>query len=77
MKLENIKSLYPERRHRYLYSLSSTTVFIVSFEHILHLVLVFLLLSLNMQLPGGILTYLPSEKKTTLLKRNSNKDAFL
>ena len=28
-------------------------VFIVNFEHILHLVLVFLLLTLNMQLPTG------------------------
>ena len=28
-------------------------VFIVNFEHILHLVLVFLLLNLNMQLPAG------------------------
>ena len=28
-------------------------VFIVNFEHILHLVLVFLLLTLNMYLPGG------------------------
>ena len=28
-------------------------VFIVNFEHISHLVLVFLLLTLNMQLPAG------------------------
>ena len=28
-------------------------IFIVNFEHILHLVLVFLLLTLNMQLPAG------------------------
>ena len=37
----------PERR------LASSGVFIVNFEHISHLVLVFLLLTLNMQLPAG------------------------
>ena len=39
-------------------------VFIVNFEHILHLVLVFLLLILNMSLPAGI-TYTndPSEPR--------------
>ena len=30
-----------------------SSVFIVNFEHISHLVLVFLLLTLNMQLPAG------------------------
>ena len=32
--------------------------FIVNFEHISHLVLVFLLLTLNMQLPAGLKLYL-------------------
>ena len=39
----------PERRHW-----RRSGVFSVSFEHILHLVLVFLLLTLNMKLPAGI-----------------------
>ena len=39
----------PERRHW-----RRSGVFIVNFKHILHLVLVFLLLTLNMQLPTGI-----------------------
>ena len=38
----------PERRHW-----RRSGVFIVSFEHISHLVLLFLLLTLNMQLPAG------------------------
>ena len=38
----------PERRHWY-----RSGVFIVNFEHISQLVLVFLLLTLNMQLPAG------------------------
>ena len=38
----------PERRHWRRFG-----VFIVNFEHILHLALVFLLLNLNMQLPVG------------------------
>ena len=38
----------PERRHK-----RRSGVFIVNFEHISHLVLVFLLLTLNMQLPAG------------------------
>ena len=32
-------------------------VFIVSFEHISHLVLVFLLLTLNMQMPTGLFSF--------------------
>ena len=38
----------PERHHW-----RHSDVFIVNFEHILHLVLVFLLLTLNMSLPAG------------------------
>ena len=38
----------PERRHQH-----RSGIFIVNFERISHLVLVFLLLTLNMQLPGG------------------------
>ena len=38
----------PERRH-----CRRSGVFIVNFENILHLVLVFLLLALNMKLPAG------------------------
>ena len=49
----------PERRHW-----RRCGVFIVNFEHISHLVLVFLLLILNMSLPAGI-TYTrdPSEPR--------------
>ena len=32
---------------------TSSVIFIVNFEHILHFALVFLLLTLNMQLPPG------------------------
>ena len=39
----------PERRHW-----RRSGIFIINFEHIPHLVLVFLLLTLSMQLPGGI-----------------------
>ena len=35
-----------------------TGVFLVNFEHISHLVLVFLLLTLHMQLPAGINTFM-------------------
>ena len=38
----------PEQRHWHRFS-----VFIVKFEHISHLALAFLLLTLNMQLPAG------------------------
>ena len=38
----------PERRHWH-----HSGVFIVNFEHISHLVLVFLLLTFNMKLPAG------------------------
>ena len=44
----------PERRH---WRRSAT--FIVNFEHISHLVLVFLLLTLNMQLPAGFFPMKP------------------
>ena len=42
-----------ERRHW-----RRSGVFIANFEHILHLVLVFLLLTLNMYLPAGLASYL-------------------
>ena len=35
-------------------NIKGTSAFIVNFEHILHLVLAFLLLTLNMQLPTAI-----------------------
>ena len=44
----------PERRHW-----RPSGVLIVKFEHISHLVLVFLLLTLNMQLPAGF--FVPSQ----------------
>ena len=47
----------PERRHW-----RRSGIFIVNFEHISHLLLVFLLLTLNMELPAGLLFEIyPSE----------------
>ena len=43
-----------EQGVKYAHSLRRSGDFIVNFEHILHLVLVFLLLILNMYLPTGI-----------------------
>ena len=37
-----------------IYSTRRSGVFVVNFEHILHLVLVFLLLNLNRLLPAGV-----------------------
>ena len=59
----------PERRH-----CRCSGIFIVNFEHISHLVLVFLLLNLNMYLPAGLKPLLNgtlmvySEKICTLFK---------
>ena len=44
-----------------------TSVFIVNFEHISHLVLVFLLLNLNMQLPPGNVLPAHEQKQNQLL----------
>ena len=45
----------PERR--------PASVFIVNFEHISHLALVLLLLSLNTQLPAGVITHNESKNQ--------------
>ena len=48
-------------------------VFIVNFEHILHLVLVFLLLTLNMQLPAGLIhLHMFCNKNIAFLKNTSS-----
>ena len=66
----------PERRHWH-----RSVVFIVNFEHILHLVLVFLLLTLNMKLPAEGKTILGLQKPTFLLtlliKSDHNYGNFL
>ena len=38
-----------------MFKVNYKNTFIINFEHISHLVLVFLLLTLNMQLPAGML----------------------
>ena len=44
-----VNNMVPERRHW-----NCSGAFTVNFEHISHLVLVFLLLTLRMQLPAGL-----------------------
>ena len=56
----------PERRHRR----RSSGVFIVIFEYLSHLILVFLLLTLNMQLPAGYIHQLPITNYMSSWKRN-------
>ena len=46
-------SFYHSSLLKWIFRESKQGVFIVNFEHISHLVLVFLLLTLNMQLPAG------------------------
>ena len=60
----------PERRPK-----RRSGVFFVNFKHISHLVLLFLLLTLNMELPAGIITLLSAAKphKPLLL----GKDYFM
>ena len=65
------------------YAFRRSGVFIVNFEHISHLVLVFLLLTLNMQLPAGKLSIIQFKFNhylfyTPLLKKeiNPNKRLF-
>ena len=54
----------PERRHR-----RRSGVFIVNFELILHIVLVFLLFTLIKQMPAGISTEWSSSRRHLCMKR--------
>ena len=48
-----------------MFKVNNKDIFIVNFEHILHLVMVFLLLTLSRQMPAGYAYYLRFESKVS------------
>ena len=49
-----VSKIHPNKCNHSRHLPTGSGIFIVNFEHISHLVLVFLLLTLNMQLPAGM-----------------------